>query len=613
MSQQQQAAPQAEAAAVVQVDVPAIIGTKWAEVAVFGHEHMSARDMKVLKACLTMPIWAEQDHGVRVVMFRDDDYPVANGKNRKPIFACSCFDSRAIVINLNHTWRKTLQIALRSPEMSIHAVFHQEIIRSYLHEMAHLSPRHKASGRRQMEKDTSAKAIRAEEKEADNFSLEMMFELAKTTNIEPDLWVQSPYFAFHAAALLDGDATKGEEDEWFANQRWMLDNHITYSLAAAEGDNHPVTLVSFKQFCEKQAPEGDEGWDTPTTPEVQTADERIQELINADLTNQPLAPTPGVTEPTLEEMEHIFKNGSKEQKLAMLKTLETQVDASWASAKQEVELGASLKQGLADVVKEYETAVDLPDEYGMEPPEDMDFDEDVFYPQPEQSPTVAAPPVGTAPTAAPQAVYTPPVSAAPNAQGHTFPDPNATSPSMTPVEQPPVNTVQQQAVTLGRTGISEAESAQIAHTVYIKIFQHMFTRCQPTTAHGPDRGFLWPEGATHEYIQLTDREKLVVTHMDCHDMQGRWCPKTPTTNGLLGMVTKDKSMPCYTIYMNFDGIEVCRKVIPQNPAKRGSDGAYSKTALMAQQGTQIAHIFVGPMRQGPHKGRIINGKVEIHD
>lgn len=588
MSQQQQAV-QAEAAAMVEVDVPAIIGTKWADVAVIGHQHMSPRDMQVLKACLTMPEWAETDHGVRVVVFRDDDFPV-NTRTKRPVFACSCFDSRAIVINLNHTWRKTINIALKSPEMSVHAIWHQEMIRSYLHEMAHLSPRHNANTRRQMEAVMRAKDAKAEEKEADNFSLAMLFELAKTVNIEPALWVNSPWFAFHANALLDfagNEPTKSEEDEWFANQRWMLDNHIFYSLAAAEGENHPVTLVSFKQFCEIQAPEGEAGWDTPTTEVEQTADERIQSLIDADLSEQPLAPTPGVNSV---KTDTIILGGTAEQQQEMAQTL--------------ADIHTMYKQPEAAV-----EPANMPEEYGMEPPEDMDFDESVFYPQPEESPTVAAPPVGTAPAAAPQAVYTPPAAA----QGHSFPDPNAVSPTMTPVEPPPVNNTQQQAVTLGRTGISEQESAQIAHTVYIKIFQHMFTRCQPTTAHGPDRGFLWPEGATHEYIQLTDKEKLVVTAMDCHDMQGRWCPKTPSTNGLLGMLTKDKAMPCYTIYMNFDGVEVCRKVIPQNPAKRGSDGQYSKTALMAQQGTQIAHIFVGPMRQGPHKGRIINGKVEMHD
>lgn len=582
MSQQKQAVQKADVA--VQVDVPAIIVTKWAEVAVFGHEHMSPKDMQVLKACLTMPVWTTTDHGVRVVVFRDDDFPV-NLRTRKPVFACSCFDSRAMVIGLNHLWRKTINIALNSPEMCLHTIFHQEMIRNYLHETFHLSARHEAKTRREYDAKANAKRNRQEEKDAEAFSLEMLLELGKTVNIEPSLWVHSPYFAKCASALLDfaGHEPSGDEaDEWFANQRWMLDNHISYSLAAAEGENHPVTLVSFKQFLEKQAPEGDTGWDIQTTPEVQTADERIQTLINENLTQQPLAPTPGVNSV---KTDTIILGGTAEQQQEMAQTL--------------ADIHTMYKQPEVNAVP-----VDMPDEYGMEPPEDMDFDESVFYPQPEAvGPTIVAPPVGTAPVAAPQTVYTPPQPQAP--VHHT--QPGETSPTMTPVDQPQGNT------TLERTGISEQESAQIAHTVYVKIFQHMFTRCQPTTAHGPDRGFLWPEGATHEYIQLTDKEKLVVTAMDCHDMQGRWCPKTPTKDGLLGMVTKDKSMPCYTIYMNFDGVEVCRKVIPQNPAKRGSDGQYSKTALMAQQGTQIAHIFVGPMRQGPHKGRIVNGKVEMHD
>ena len=60
--------------------VPMAIHTKWATVAVFGHELVSKRDLLVLTKCLTMPEWEEHDHGVRVVVFRDDNYPVNEGR-----------------------------------------------------------------------------------------------------------------------------------------------------------------------------------------------------------------------------------------------------------------------------------------------------------------------------------------------------------------------------------------------------------------------------------------------------------------------------------------------------------------------------------------------------
>jgi hypothetical protein len=134
-------------------------------------------------------------------------------------------------------------------------------------------------------------------------------------------------------------------------------------------------------------------------------------------------------------------------------------------------------------------------------------------------------------------------------------------------------------------------TGQIIRTVYMKIYHHVFGQCQFSTNHGPDRPFLWPEGATHTAIRLTPEEQAVCYAMDCHDTAGRVCVNIPTTRGVVGRLNYKKNLPMYDLFFNFMGRRLARRVVPQNPAKRAGNGTYSALAVQAQQGHKIMHVF----------------------
>lgn len=144
-------------------------------------------------------------------------------------------------------------------------------------------------------------------------------------------------------------------------------------------------------------------------------------------------------------------------------------------------------------------------------------------------------------------------------------------------------------VTLPKTGLTFDQTSVIARGVYSKCFNIIFGLCGQLS--NSEKAFSNPNEVSTNIIPLTDVEKQVVVAMNCF-MNGRWV-KIPTTNGLIGFVGKIKELPTYKLFLNMDGAEACRLVLPQNPGKRDNNGQYSKTAIMAQGGAKILYIMEG--------------------
>jgi hypothetical protein len=136
---------------------------------------------------------------------------------------------------------------------------------------------------------------------------------------------------------------------------------------------------------------------------------------------------------------------------------------------------------------------------------------------------------------------------------------------------------------------------QVIKNVCMKVYNHIFTVCQPTNAHGVEKPFLWAEGATHQAIELTEQEKLVCPLMDCQDTNGSPYFGVGTGKGLLGKLSQNKALPMYVITFNYCGQAIKRSLVPQNPAKlkdfRNPASGYSATAIRAQEGNAIMHIM----------------------
>jgi hypothetical protein len=60
-----------------------------------------------------------------------------------------------------------------------------------------------------------------------------------------------------------------------------------------------------------------------------------------------------------------------------------------------------------------------------------------------------------------------------------------------------------------------------------------------------------------------------------------------------GIIFKNSGLPGFEIYLNINGQRFKRTFVPQNPQKRNTQNAYSKTAAEAQQGHMIAWVYRG--------------------
>ena len=162
-------------------------------------------------------------------------------------------------------------------------------------------------------------------------------------------------------------------------------------------------------------------------------------------------------------------------------------------------------------------------------------------------------------------------------------DGGSTQPESSPVVEGPA------VKTHPETGLTPEQTGVIARGVYFKCYTHIFSQCQ-RVLHS-DVGFNDPEAVCVTPIQLTEQEKTVVVKMDCLSENGRWCPGMATANGLRGSIMKNTKLPTYMLYINNNGVEEARMLLPQNPSLRKSDGQYKDTALQARGGTSIMYIM----------------------
>lgn len=234
----------------VVAETPIWINTPHAIVSVYGHNLVSKKELVILAKCLTLPEFADNDHGIRSVVFRADGFPKKKKTPRSKavgVMATACHDSQSITFNLEETWKVSLERAVKYPNISVLAIYHQMQVMNMLHEIHHL---------RMMLSEgfdsLSADKLKEEEELAEQWSLATIRDMAKETDIEPSHPADSPYLAqkyMSEIAKADG--------AWAAGQRWLMENHVFYRL-----ENQGVVAMSFKKFVQL-ASDGEEG----TNPE----------------------------------------------------------------------------------------------------------------------------------------------------------------------------------------------------------------------------------------------------------------------------------------------------------------------------------------------------------
>jgi len=133
--------------------------------------------------------------------------------------------------------------------------------------------------------------------------------------------------------------------------------------------------------------------------------------------------------------------------------------------------------------------------------------------------------------------------------------------------------------------------------IITRCYQHIFSKCGWRPGQNPSFA---PElrSAVQEPISIVGIPCIeqVLIGMDSVDsLTGNftWC--VPAVNGMIrGKVTKDKLLPSYTLYFNFNGHEAKRLIVPQNQWKEGKGASgYSGPAQRAQQGAMIIWLIDG--------------------
>ena len=222
-------------------DVPMAINSKFATIAIYGHELVSKRDIELLALVINS---LNHDAGVRSVVFRADNSP------KDQMMNC-CPDTMSIAINLKYSLVKAIEACIEKPEISIFSQFYVNLLFNYFHEISHLYSRITEQGR----EDLESMGAEDEEDACNIWATEQLLELAKAANIEPPNINEIPGLAqdiLQLIGLTSDDNAK--EDPWVTQQAHMLENRIFYDLPEDDGEesslpHKAMQLNNFKSVC----------------------------------------------------------------------------------------------------------------------------------------------------------------------------------------------------------------------------------------------------------------------------------------------------------------------------------------------------------------------------
>ncbi len=172
-----------------------------------------------------------------------------------------------------------------------------------------------------------------------------------------------------------------------------------------------------------------------------------------------------------------------------------------------------------------------------------------------------------------------------------------------------------------RTGLpnhnfTAEQMREMCEQVFIRCVNHIFAKCGWTPGGNPP---FVPElrGAIMEPLSMAGIPGIenFLIGMDIVDpATGTYVINSPTTAhaGMVkGKVTQKQHLPSYTLYFNYNGMEIKRFIAPQNQWKINASGHYSAPAQAAQQGAQIAWIMDGDDNStNKWRAKVENGVVQ---
>jgi hypothetical protein len=537
---------------------PLYIPTAFADVAVYGWECVSKTMLNVVSMFLNLPLWLKAgDHGVRVLTLGELGL-------KKPHQAEMWPHGQHIGVDLENIFQSAVKrTQTTQPSASIYTWYILNVLISVLHEAFHLS-------------SWAAGENIGNEDEAEEWAIEQLIDIAKTFNVEPDEWTNEPFFKDSVLGVGLGEL--GSED-WAEHQKHMLDNRLFFFKPEADGEL-AVKYHTFKSYIHglmtNDKPD-DESWmgEPIVVPPIAKA---VAEINPAD------GPQVAVVGGATGAMNIMADQAANMGVITPVASEAIPMPAPEAapsvvvpeSPREFMHHQASGNRDFENVVAQ-ECYEDMEDISGMD-------DTDKVYDYVERE--ITGQPQRFIPTP-----ITPPATGAPGTPFIMNGQPVGTNvqPDAPIVSAPEVNVY-------NPTSMDDNTLVAVIQGIYAKIYDHIFGYCGAYAG-----GFTHPSKVHELQIQLDEREAEAIVKMDCLDANGRWMANFPTKYEhqgqvkarILGATTKTTKMPYYKLYINANGRELCRFIIPQNPQKRSANGQFSKPALAAQSGSRILYIMEG--------------------
>lgn len=505
--------------------------------------------------------------GVRTIIFRNDGYPKnALGKSY-PL-------AGAIAINLQEVWDMCVEdFQKKSNWLSLSGHLWNQLLLTILHEIHHVDA---CRDPEMIELIENSKKDLDDEAEA--WAQEVIDDLAKEFDIEPIALAEMEFFGLKLMDLVTKMQSADNQADfgWLDRALTMLEDGVIYH----DPDND-ILIKTYREYRRGiKDPEGkDNSWGKAIS------------VIDLVVDGKPIADEELVAQDSPEaekEPDVVVLTPGYDQSIAQDEAEEAIVEKQMAMA-----AAAPGEEGSELVADDQATTLapeDIDDSNVVEAAVPM-FAVDV----PNAAP-ITAPATPATPTQTP--LFASSVPLAPHIQQQNTFMANAAA---GPAPQAPARPQQYEV-----NNVDPEKFKKFMKDVYMRLYTQIFTKCGWQLQS--DQGFLNP-GNIVAPVDITDLEKThgvknVIMEYMTVNAQGQ--PITEKCQGHVRGTVFTKSnpygLPAFVLFLNFNGMQLKRSLVPQNPAKRGTDGQYKATALEARSGHPIAWVMADG--QNAWKGKI---------
>ena len=247
-------------AAMVAQD-PMFILTPSASIAVYGHEHVSKKMLEIFGIIMNLDDVSggknPADHNVRSIIFRNDNQP--KDDTGKAMMAAQGFGLGTIAINLVETLRVSVLRVEENPEVSIHHIYHNNLIVDLLHEVHHMIMKDEPTRDAAKQKETDALA--------EEWAIQTRNWLVQNCNVEPSTFREEPFLLSQITGILEAWEKDDSKKELHRMQAHMLECHAMLTIPADKTKGLPEDYVNgFKKVVHLMTGENLDAaeWNKPT-------------------------------------------------------------------------------------------------------------------------------------------------------------------------------------------------------------------------------------------------------------------------------------------------------------------------------------------------------------